>query len=108
LLTAQTYEATGGVVGALGRRAEELWEQLGERGRAAARHVFLRLVTVEAGGQDTRRRVRRRELRKLDLDASAVDEILRRYGEHRLLTFDRDPVTRSPTGEIPHEAPLTQ
>jgi serine/threonine protein kinase/DNA-binding SARP family transcriptional activator/WD40 repeat protein len=108
LLTAQTYEATGGVVGALGRRAEELWEQLGERGRAAARHVFLRLVTVDAGGQDTRRRVRRRELRQLELDASAVDEILRRYGEHRLLTFDRDPVTRSPTVEIAHEALLTQ
>ncbi|MGZ4356049.1 MAG: nSTAND1 domain-containing NTPase, partial [Gaiellaceae bacterium] len=108
LLTAQTYEATGGVVGALGRRAEELWEQLGERGGAAARHVFLRLVTVDAGGQDTRRRVRQRELRQLELDASAVDEILRRYGEHRLLTFDRDPITRTPTVEIAHEALLTQ
>jgi len=108
LLTAHSYEATGGVVGALGSRADELWEQLGERGRTAARHVFLRLVTVDAGGQDTRRRVRQRELRQLELDASALDEIFRRYGEHRLLTFDRDPVTRSPTVEIAHEALLTQ
>jgi WD40 repeat protein/DNA-binding SARP family transcriptional activator/tRNA A-37 threonylcarbamoyl transferase component Bud32 len=108
LLTAHTYETTGGVVGALATRAEELWEQLDERGRAAARHVFLRLITVDAGGQDTRRRVRRRELRQLELDAPAVDQLLRRYGEHRLLTFDRDPLTRSPTVEIAHEALLAQ
>jgi serine/threonine protein kinase/DNA-binding SARP family transcriptional activator/WD40 repeat protein len=108
LLTAHGYEATGGVVGALGRRAEELWERLEESGRAAARNVFLRLVTVRAGSQDTRRRVRRRELRQLELDASALDEILGRYGEHRLLTFDRDPITRSPTVEVAHEALLTQ
>src|SRR5215210_1511749 len=63
LIAAGTYETTGGVLGALGRRADELWHQLGEAGRAAAPHVFLRLVTVDAG-QDTRRRVRRRELRQ--------------------------------------------
>jgi serine/threonine protein kinase/DNA-binding SARP family transcriptional activator/WD40 repeat protein len=108
LLTAEQYEATGGVVGALGRRAEELWEQLDPSGRAVAGNVFLRLVTVRPGGQDTRRRVRRRELRELELDAAALDEILRRYGEHRLLTFDRDPMTRSPTVEVAHEALLTQ
>jgi len=108
LLAAGTYEAAGGVLGALGGRADELWHQLGEAGRAAAPHVFLRLVTVDAGGQDTRRRVGRRELRHLELDTSAVDETLRRYGDHRLLTFDRDPVTRSPTVEIAHEALLTQ
>ena len=108
VLTADGYLATGGVVGALGRRAEGLWEQLGEAGQTIARHVFLRLVTVDAGTQDTRRRVSRRELRHLELDTSALDEILQRYGEHRLLTFDRDPVTRSPTVEVAHEALLAQ
>ena len=30
------------------------------------------------------------------------------FGRHRLLSFDRDPVTRGPTVEISHEALLTE
>jgi serine/threonine protein kinase/DNA-binding SARP family transcriptional activator/WD40 repeat protein len=108
VLTAEGYEAVGGVAGAVGRRAEELWQQLDAPGQAAARNLFLRLVTVRAGAQDTRRRARRRELGQLGLDTAAVDEVLTRYGEHRLLTFDHDPATRSPTVEVAHEALLTQ
>ena len=33
-------------------------------------------------------------------------EVLTRYGEARLLTFDRDPLTRGPTVEVAHEALL--
>jgi WD40 repeat protein len=108
VLTLEGYAATGGVVGALGRRAEELYESLDRPGQVAARQIFLRLVTVDSQAQDTRRRVRRRDLRRLELDAASVDEILRRYGEHRLLTFDREPLTRSPTVEVAHEALLGQ
>ncbi|MBD0330072.1 MAG: protein kinase [Thermoleophilia bacterium] len=108
VLTLEGYQATGGVVGALGRRAEELYERLDEPAKAAARQVFLRLVSVDPAAQDTRRRVRRRELRRLELDPDALEEILARYGEHRLLSFDREPLTRSPTVEVAHEALLTQ
>ncbi len=108
LLTLDAYLATGGVVGALGRRAEELYQRLDTRAQAACRQVFLRLVTVDPAAQDTRRRVRRRELRQLELHADALDEILTRYGEHRLLSFDREPLTRAPTVEVAHEALLTQ
>ena len=34
--------------------------------------------------------------------------VLDTFGRHRLLSFDRDPVTRSPTVEISHEALLTE
>jgi WD40 repeat protein len=108
VLTLEGYLATGGVVGALGRRAEELYEGLDPRARAACRQVFLRLVSVDPAAQDTRRRVRRRELRQLELDADALEEILARYGEHRLLSFDREPLTRTPTVEVAHEAILSQ
>jgi WD40 repeat protein/class 3 adenylate cyclase len=107
-LTLDGYLATGGVVGALGRRAEELYGRLDSRAQAACRQVFLRLVSVDPAAQDTRRRVRRRELRQLELDAEALDEILARYGEHRLLSFDREPLTRTPTVEVAHEAILSQ
>jgi WD40 repeat protein/DNA-binding SARP family transcriptional activator len=108
LLTLDGYLATGGVVGALGRRAEELHRRLDPRAKVACRQVFLRLVSVDPAAQDTRRRVRRRELRQLELDAEALDDFLSRYGEHRLLSFDRDPLTRAPTVEVAHEAILVQ
>jgi WD40 repeat protein len=108
LLTLDGYVATGGVVGALGHRAEELYGRLDSRAQAACRQVFLRLVSVDPTGQDTRRRVRRRELRGLELEPAVLDAILGRYGEHRLLSFDRDPVTRTPTVEVAHEAILGQ
>jgi WD40 repeat protein/serine/threonine protein kinase/DNA-binding SARP family transcriptional activator len=108
VLTLDGYVATGGVVGALGRRAEELYGHLDSRGEAACRQVFLRLVSVHPAAQDTRRRVRRRELRQLELDAKALDEVLARFGGYRLLSFDREPLTRTPTVEVAHEAILTQ
>ena len=108
VLTLEGYLATGGVVGALGRRAEELYAHLDPRAQATCRQVFLRLVSVDPAAQDTRRRVRRRELRQLELDADALDEIFARYGEHRLLSFDREPLTRTPTVEVAHEAILSQ
>ena len=106
-LTIDGYEETGGVLGALGRRSEELFTELGEDGQGAARQLFLRLVTVDETA-DTRRRVRQTELKSLDVDQPSLDEVLRRYGSFRLLSFDRDPVTRSPTVEVAHEALLRE
>jgi len=108
MLTLEGYVATGGVVGALGRRAEDLYARLRPSARAASRHFFVRLVSADPDAQDTRRRVRRSELRQLELEPGAVEEILARYGEHRLLTFDREPLTRTPTVEVAHEAILSQ
>jgi WD40 repeat protein/DNA-binding SARP family transcriptional activator len=107
-LTLEGYVATGGVVGALGRRAEALYARLGPSAQAACRQVILRLVSADPDAQDTRRRVRRRELRQLELEPGTVEEILARYGEHRLLTFDREPLSRTPTVEVAHEAILYQ
>jgi WD40 repeat protein/DNA-binding SARP family transcriptional activator len=107
-LTLEGYVATGGIVGALGHRAEDLYARLGPAAQDACRQVFLRLVGADRTAQDTRRRVRRSELRQLELDSDAVEEILASYGEHRLLTFDREPLTRTPTVEVAHEAILSQ
>ncbi|HEX9762102.1 MAG TPA: serine/threonine-protein kinase, partial [Acidimicrobiia bacterium] len=108
LLTVPGYRATGGVLGALATRAEELYGQLDRIGREAARQVFLRLVTVQETGEDTRRRVQKRELRGLGVDPQALEQVLERFGEYRLLTFDRDPLTRGPTVEVAHEALLSE
>jgi WD40 repeat protein/DNA-binding SARP family transcriptional activator len=107
-LTLAGYEQTGGVLGALGLRAEDLYSGRDEAGQQAVQQVFLRLVTVEEGSADTRRRIPLAELRGMGLDAEALQQVLDDYGSHRLLTFDRDPDTRAPTVEVAHEALLTR
>jgi len=105
VLTLEGYRKINGVSGALGRRAEQLYQALDEPGKHACRQAFLRLVTLGEGGEDTRRRAPRSELSAL-ADRSAIEDVLESYGRHRLLSFDRDPSTREPTVEIAHEALL--
>ncbi|MEN8235665.1 MAG: protein kinase, partial [Actinomycetota bacterium] len=107
-LTLETYAATGGVLGALGRRAETIYQNLDAAEQDACRQIFLRLVRVSETGRDTRRRIRLTELTRLGLPKRIVAAILNIFGDHRLLTFDRDPATRVPTVEVAHEAILTE
>ena len=106
-LTVDAYRAVGGVAGALARRADDLYERLDAAGKEAARQLFLRLVTLgEDGSSTTRRRVLRRELASLEVNQAAADRAIGLFGSHRLLSFDRDPLTRGPTVEVAHEALL--
>ncbi len=70
--------------------------------------MFLRLVSVTDDADDVRHRVRLSELRSLGLDREGLDRVLSDYGEARLVTFDRDPVSRGPTVEVAHEALLRE
>jgi DNA-binding SARP family transcriptional activator/ABC-type glycerol-3-phosphate transport system substrate-binding protein len=106
-LSLEAYRRIGGVSGALARRAEQLFEQMNETGRDACRQLFLRLVTLGEGTEDTRRRVRRSELATL-ADPQTMDAAIETFGRHRLLSFDRDNDTREPTVEIAHEALLRE
>ncbi|KAA3663127.1 MAG: helix-turn-helix domain-containing protein, partial [Chloroflexi bacterium] len=115
-LTLANYQSTGGVLGALARRADEIYNNLDNAAQAATRQLFLRLITLGEGVEDTRRRVLVSELmsiagvennnqqstnnnQQLTLDA---------YGRFHLLTFDHDPVTRAATVEVAHEALLRE
>ena len=106
VLTLAAYEESGGLAGAVGRRAEAIYNELDDRSQSAAREVFLRLVSVDEEHEDTRRRVRRPELEHLGVGTDELDMVFREYGRHRLLTFDRDAATRTPTVEVAHEALL--
>lgn len=109
VLTIDAYRDIGGVTGALARRAEEIYGGLDLDGKAAARQLFLRLVTLgEEGSEDTRRRVLRTELSELEIDPQTIGEVVDAFGAHRLLSFDRDPLTRGPTVEVAHEALLSR
>jgi WD40 repeat protein len=108
MLTAEAYGEIGGVLGALGRRAEEIYARLGSPEQENARHLFLRLVTLGEGVEDTRRRVLQSELEGIQTSDVQVSLVLEAFGNSRLLTFDHDPVTRGPTVEVAHEALLRE
>jgi WD40 repeat protein len=87
-LTRDDYAAAGGVVGALHRRANELYEAADPARRATIRRLFLRMVTQE-GGRLARRRVEERELEYADPEEQArVRQVLADYVEARLLVAD--------------------
>ncbi len=104
LLTVGAYKESGGVLGSLARRADELYVGLNTAQKEATRQLFLRLVTLGEGVEDTRRRVRRVELIATVGDETMLDGIIDQFSRYRLLTSDRDPVTRGPTVEVAHEA----
>jgi len=112
VVTKFTYQSIGGVLGALGRHAEEVFIGLDKTSQNTARQLFLRLVTLGEGVEDTRRRALRSELESLTKqekkanrnDSKKVDLVLDAFGKARLLAFDRDMLTREPTVEIAHEA----
>ncbi len=110
VLRLTAYEQMGGVSVALARQADRLYEHLDAAAQWAARQLFLRLVTLgDEGAVATRRRVARVELAHLDdVSPDAMDAAVRAFGDRRLLTFDRDPLTRGPTVEVAHEALLRE
>ena len=100
LMTRSAYNDLGGVAGALTRRAEQLYQSANADGRRALRRLFGRLVSLGEGTEDTRRRALRSEL----ADDTATAKAVEAFGQARLLSFDRDPVSREPTVEVAHEA----
>jgi WD40 repeat protein len=103
-LTLASYQASHGVQGMLARRADELYESLDSAAQANAKHLFLRLIALGEGTEDTRRRVPLAELTGIQDANWNLNHILNLYGGYRLLTFDHDPLTREPTVEVAHEA----
>ena len=108
IITRIAYQAIGGTIGALAKRADAIYDELSAEGQAIARQIFMRLVTLGEGTEDTRRRVTRQELQVLAPDNELVDEIIDTFAEYRLLSLDHDPVTRLPTVEVAHEAILRE
>ncbi len=107
-LTSRSYEKIGGVHGALAGRADAIYDRLSPTDQHAARQLFLRLVAIGEHGEDSRRRVATAELDDVQVDPGAMQRAIDTFAEHRLLTFDRNPLTGTPTVEVAHEALLRQ
>jgi hypothetical protein len=100
-LTLAGYQAAGGVRQGIAHTAETVFNHLEPVQQEITKDVFLRLTALGEGTEDTRRRVRRDEL-LAGRDAQAVQLVLERLAEARLLTLGEDTV------EVAHEALVRQ
>ncbi|WP_330343072.1 nSTAND1 domain-containing NTPase [Streptomyces sp. NBC_00557] len=95
-LTAQAYDAAGGLSGAIARTAENVYTRLTPSQAELARRILLRLITPGEGTPDTRRPAPRTEL---DFgDPSDTATVLEHLARARLLTLEHDTVN------LAHEA----
>jgi hypothetical protein len=89
-LTIDTYQAIGGVKGALTQRAEATYGALTPPQQVAARRVLLRLTVPGEGTEDTRRRALLAELLPAEGEATDVETAIRKMVNARLLTTNQD------------------
>jgi len=103
-LTLEGYRALGGIRGVLSRSAEAIYGGLSRDEQDVAMQVFLHLVQLGVGTSESRRRLALADLTSLDLDPVALSSVLDAFGGRRLLSFDRDALTRQATIEVAHES----
>ena len=103
-LTLEAYAASGGVEGALAKRANEVYAGLPPERQAVARRVLLRLTQPGEGTEDTRRRAEMSELVTRPEEREDVEAVVAAMTDARLLTAGRDEATGEPTVEVAHEA----
>jgi WD40 repeat protein len=70
--------------------------------QVAATQIFLRLVALGEGTEDTRRQALRSEL--VSVAGQASEEVITLFAQARLLTLAHDSSTRQATVEVAHEA----
>jgi WD40 repeat protein len=104
LLTLEAYADSGGVEGALARRANAIYGAMSPERQAVARRVLLRLTQPGEGTEDTRRRATRAELVTQPGEEAEVDAVVGALAEARLLTTGTDEASGEPVVDVTHEA----
>lgn len=101
-ITFETYDAMGGLEGALSQRAEALFSGLSPAQQALLPEVLHALITVEAGSEAfaVRRRAALQALRDTPEKAGLVDALI----AGRLLTAEGGPRSAVATVSMAHEA----
>ena len=97
-MTLRGYAEAGGIRGAIAKTAEAVYTALPEIEQPIARRIFLRLVELGEGTQDTRRRARLEELYPRPEEKPLIEGVLNKLTANRLI------VANDKTAEVAHEA----
>ncbi|MEU9397624.1 WD40 repeat domain-containing protein [Streptomyces sp. NPDC048324] len=100
LLTVEGYRLTGGIRNAVTTTADRIFTRLDPEGQRIARTLFLRLVKIGDGAEDTRRRVAHADLLGTGPDTADTAAVITAFTQGRLLTHHRETV------QITHEVLL--
>jgi hypothetical protein len=98
----ETYNRLEGVQGAIGKRAQSVFEQLDERSQASFSRVFRELVEVDEKGIATRQRVSASKF----LSDKNASKFIKAFVSARLLVASRNTLNNLATVEVAHEALL--
>ena len=102
VLTNHAYAEIGRLRGALGQHADRVYESLDDdRQKALMRKLFLELVHLGEGSQDTRQRLAASDLQSLG-PAESIDRLMHRLVSSRLVSTGLE--REEPFVEVSHEA----
>jgi energy-coupling factor transporter ATP-binding protein EcfA2 len=85
-LTLDGYRESGGVKGAIAKTAEEIFKTFNPDEQAIVRRIMLRLTQLGEGTEDTRRRATLEEVMTTSSEVDAVEHVVKRMADARLLT----------------------
>ena len=109
LLTHDTYHQVGGVAGAIGQWADDMYSALASSDKQLTQHIFTRLVHYGEGETtDTRQRLLLETLVARPEEKESVHRLVQRLADARLFVTDRDRRTGEETVEIIHDALLRE
>ena len=98
VMTLGGYRAAGGVEGAIAKTAEDTLQRMKSEQAPVVKHIFLSLTELGEGAEDTRRIASLPDLRRIDVDETAVNAVVEELVSARLITVDGDQV------QVAHEA----
>jgi hypothetical protein len=101
-LLLESYAESGGVDRAIARTADKVFDSLSREQQGIARQIFLRLTEPGQSTPDTRRQAELSELIPRSEEAPAVESVLLRLADARLVT------TGQHTAEMAHEALISE
>lgn len=102
LLTLEAYRESGGVQGAIAKRADAIYDSFTPEQQQIVRRIMLRLTQPGEGTEDTRRRATMDELVTRTGESGAVENVTQAMADARLLTTDEEPGKQ--VVDVSHEA----
>jgi WD40 repeat protein len=104
-LSVSAYNAFDGLEGALKNRADQILSSFDPAQRELCRRIFLSLTQPGEGTEDTKRRASFGELTAAGADVEAVETVVSRLADARLITTGQDPTDPARNSvEVAHEA----
>jgi WD40 repeat protein/energy-coupling factor transporter ATP-binding protein EcfA2 len=104
MLTLEAYRESGGVQGAIAKRADTIYAGFDAEQKKIARRIMLRLTQPGEGTEDTRRRATMSELITRMDESGKVEGVAQMLANARLLTTDSDEEPDKQIVDVSHEA----